>query len=113
VPVEDKAVIPPLHSERWGSWLDLPAKRCRRDFPAGLDAHLLLWIILNEYHQDTIGRSFYLAPEPPLGRFGSAIMQWLTTFQKEAIGRQEGEWINTLPPVDQYRHYCSQVLTWP
>jgi len=26
-----------------------------------------------------------------------AIPQWLTTVQKEAIRRQEGEWINTLP----------------
>ena len=35
---------------------------------AGLDATLRLWIILDEYNQDTIGRSFYPEPEPPLGR---------------------------------------------
>jgi hypothetical protein len=32
-----------------------------------LDGRLRLWIILDEYNQDEIGRSFYLEPEPPLG----------------------------------------------
>jgi hypothetical protein len=39
---------------------------------ARLDAKLRLWIILDEYNQDTIGQSFYLEPEPPLGRFSKA-----------------------------------------
>ena len=39
---------------------------------AGLDATLRLWIILDEYNQDTINESFYLEPEPPLGRFSKA-----------------------------------------
>ncbi len=39
---------------------------------AGLDENMRLWIILDEYNQDVIGRSFYLEPEPPLGRFSKA-----------------------------------------
>jgi hypothetical protein len=39
---------------------------------AGLDGSIRLWIILDEYNQDVIGRSFYLEPEPPLGYFSKA-----------------------------------------
>jgi hypothetical protein len=39
---------------------------------AGLDVDLRLWIILNEFNSDIIGRSFYLEPEPPIGRFSKA-----------------------------------------
>jgi hypothetical protein len=39
---------------------------------AGLDPTRRLWIILDEYNQDVIGQSFYLEPEPPLGRFSKA-----------------------------------------
>lgn len=39
---------------------------------AGLDEHLRLWLILDEYNVDVIGRSFYLEPVPPLGRFRKA-----------------------------------------
>jgi hypothetical protein len=48
---------------------EIPEMEKRR---AGLDATLRLWIILDEYNQDTIGRSFYLEPGPPLGRFSKA-----------------------------------------
>jgi hypothetical protein len=48
--------------------VEIPEIEKRR---AGLDATLRLWIILDEYNQDILGRSFYLEPEPPLGRFGS------------------------------------------
>jgi hypothetical protein len=48
---------------------EIPAMEKRR---AGPDATLRLWIILDEYNQDVIGRSFYLGPEPPLGRFSKA-----------------------------------------
>jgi hypothetical protein len=41
---------------------------------AGLDVALRLWIILDEYNQDVIGRSFYLEPEPPIGRFSKAFL---------------------------------------
>ena len=41
---------------------------------AGLDATLRPWIILDEYNQDILGRSFYLEPEPPLGRFSKAFL---------------------------------------
>lgn len=39
---------------------------------AGLDSTVRLWLILDEYNEDVIGRSFYLEDEPPLGRFSKA-----------------------------------------
>lgn len=39
---------------------------------AGLDADLRLWIILDEFNSDVVGHSFYLEPEPPVGRFSKA-----------------------------------------
>lgn len=48
---------------------EIPSIEKRR---AGLDADLRLWIILDEFNSDVIGRSFYLEPEPPLGRFSKA-----------------------------------------
>ncbi|CVI63063.1 hypothetical protein CFBP4996_27220 (plasmid) [Agrobacterium leguminum] len=39
---------------------------------AGLDADRRLWIILDEFNSDRIGKSFYLEPEPPIGRFSKA-----------------------------------------
>lgn len=48
---------------------EIPATEKRR---AGLDLDLRLWIILDEYNTDMIGRSFYLEPEPPIGRFSKA-----------------------------------------
>jgi hypothetical protein len=39
---------------------------------AGLDPDLRLWIIFDEYNTDIVGRSFYLEPEPPIGRFSKA-----------------------------------------
>ncbi len=49
--------------------VEVPTIEKRR---AGLDSDLRLWIILDEYNSDTIGRSFYLEPEPPIGRFSKA-----------------------------------------
>ena len=48
---------------------EIPAIEKRR---AGLDADLRLWIIFDEFNSDVVGRSFYLEPEPPLGRFSKA-----------------------------------------
>ncbi len=39
---------------------------------AGLDAGQRLWIIFDEYNQDSVGESFYLSPDPPMGKFGRA-----------------------------------------
>lgn len=41
---------------------------------AGLDVSIQLWIVLDEYNQDVIGRSFYLKPEPSLGYFSKAFL---------------------------------------
>ena len=48
---------------------EIPAIEKRR---AGLDTDLRLWIILDEFNTDRVGRSFYMEPEPPLGRFSKA-----------------------------------------
>ena len=61
---------------------EIPEMEKRR---AGLDATLRLWIILNEYNQDTIGQSFYLEPEPPLGRVSKA---FFLPLMKEFITRR-------------------------
>lgn len=49
--------------------IEIPETEKRR---AGLDGDMRLWIILDEYNTDDVGRSFYLEPEPPLGRFSKA-----------------------------------------
>lgn len=49
--------------------IEIPAIEKRR---ACLDADTRLWIILDEYNSDIIGHSFYLEPEPPVGRFSKA-----------------------------------------
>lgn len=54
---------------------------------AGLDLAMRLWIMLDEYNQDTIGKSFYLEPEPPLGRFSKA---FFLPLMKEFIMRRAG-----------------------
>lgn len=48
---------------------EIPAIEKRR---AGLDADRRLWIILDEFNSDIIGKSYYLEPEPPIGRFSKA-----------------------------------------
>jgi hypothetical protein len=48
---------------------EIPAIEKRR---AGLDTDRRLWIILDEFNSDIVGKSFYLEPEPPIGRFSRA-----------------------------------------
>jgi hypothetical protein len=52
---------------------------------AGLNSTLQLWIILDEYNQDTIGQPFYLEPQPPLGRFSKA---FFLPLMREFIARR-------------------------
>jgi hypothetical protein len=49
--------------------VEIPAIEKRR---AGLDPTLRLWLILDEFNTDVVGRSFYLEPIPPIGRFSKA-----------------------------------------
>lgn len=63
---------------------EIPEMEKRR---AGLDVAMRLWIMLDEYNQDTIGKSFYLEPEPPLGRFSKA---FFLPLMKEFIARRAG-----------------------
>ena len=62
---------------------EIPAIEKRR---AGLDVDLRLWIILDEFNSDIVGRSFYLEPEPPIGRFSKAFFLPLL---KEFIARRK------------------------
>ena len=69
---EDVLLLFPITSqeparERFAA--EIPDMEKRR---AGLDGTVRLWIVLDEYNQDMIGRSFYLEPEPPLGCFSKA-----------------------------------------
>jgi hypothetical protein len=69
---EDLLVLFPITSKepaRSRFAAEIPDTEKRR---AGLDGALRLWIILDEYNQDVIGRSFYLEPEQPLGYFSKA-----------------------------------------
>jgi hypothetical protein len=49
--------------------VELPTIEKRR---AGLDPMPRLWLILDEFNTDIIGRSFYLEPIPPIGRLSKA-----------------------------------------
>lgn len=46
--------------------VEIPDVEKRR---AGLQVALRLWVVLDEYNTHVVGQSFYLDPEPPLGRF--------------------------------------------
>src|SRR5205814_976215 len=83
---EDVLVLFPITSQppslgRFAA--EIPEMEKRR---AGLDVALQLWIILDEYNQDTIGRSFYLEPEPPLGRFSKAFNRKSTRLTSSHLG---------------------------
>ena len=50
---------------------EIPATEKRR---GGLSIDMRLWLIPDEYNQDTLGQSFYLEPEPPLGQLSKAFL---------------------------------------
>lgn len=62
---------------------EIPATEKRR---AGLDVDLRVWFILDEYNTDIIGQSYYLEPEPPMGRFSKAFFLPLV---REFIARRQ------------------------
>ncbi len=62
--------------------VEIPETEKRR---AGLDQSLRLWIILDEYNQDIVGQSFYLAPDCSMGRFSKA---FFLPLMKEFIARR-------------------------
>lgn len=64
----DELILLPITSKRpYADQLafEIPDVEKRR---AGLEIHLRLWIILDEYNYDLVGKSFYLTPDAPLGR---------------------------------------------
>lgn len=84
---EDVLVLFPITSQPPSSdrfAVEIPEMEKHR---AGLDVTPRLWIILDEYNQDVIGRSFYLEPELPMGRFSKA---FFLPLMKEFIARRAG-----------------------
>lgn len=55
--------------ERGRFVFEIPVIEKRR---AGLDVDRQLWIIMDEYNSDLVGNSFYIEPDPPIGRFSKA-----------------------------------------
>jgi hypothetical protein len=53
-------------AERWS--IEVPQVEKVR---AGLDPSLRQWILLDESNQDVVGKSYYLRPREPLGRFSA------------------------------------------
>lgn len=72
---------PPSH-DRFA--VEIPEMEKRR---AGLDTTRRIWIVLDEYNQDSVGQSFYLEPEPPLGYFSKA---FFLPLMKQFIARRAG-----------------------
>lgn len=63
--------------------VEIPDMEKRR---AGLDTTMRLWLILDEYNLDTVGTSYYLEPEPPIGRFSKAfLLPLLREFQEQLL----------------------------
>lgn len=71
---------------------EVPAIEKRR---AGLDVDLRLWIIFDEYNADVVGQSFYLEPDPPIGRFSKA---FFLPLMREFVARRR-----SLKGVDRAR----------
>lgn len=57
---------PPTPSQKA---FEIPETEKRR---AGLDPTMRLWIVIDEYNADVIGKSFHLEPQSPLGEFSRA-----------------------------------------
>jgi hypothetical protein len=72
--------------------IEVPENEKRR---AGLDSDKRLWIILDEYNTDSVGQSFYLAPDSQIGHFSKAFfLSLLRAFAKvrlnaRRVDRQE------------------------
>ena len=69
--------------------VEIPDTEKRR---SGLDATLRLWIVLDDYNTDLIGRSFYLEPEPPMGRLSRAF--FLPTMQDFVRRREQANGVD-------------------
>lgn len=69
--------------------VEIPEIEKRR---AGLDGAARLWLIFDEYNEDVIGKSFYLEPGPPLGRFSKAF--FLPLMREFIRRRSESRGIN-------------------
>lgn len=69
---EDLVILFPITTkapERGSFAVEIPETEKRR---ASLDRDIRLWIVLEEFNEDIVGKSFFLEPEPPLGHFSKA-----------------------------------------
>lgn len=55
--------------------IEIPPIEARR---AGLATEIPLWVILQEFNQDTVGASWYLEPDGRMGSIGPAFLARLT-----------------------------------
>lgn len=62
--------VPPSRSQ--AHVVEVPLIEKRR---AGLDAHLALWVIVDEFNEDVPAQSFYFEPGNRLGSFSPAFTQ--------------------------------------
>lgn len=89
---EDLLILLPIttHSPQPGRFaIEIPEIEKRR---AGLDGSQRIWLIFDEYNEDVIGKSFYLEPDPPLGRFSKAF--FLPLMREFIRRRSEAQGVN-------------------
>ena len=110
----DAVLLFPITSQKPGPdriAVEIPATEKRR---GGLDERLRLWIILDEYNQDIIGRSFYLRPEPAIGRFGrpffTRVLKLFIAKRSEAHGVATMTAEPSQVTTDVIRHACFALL---
>jgi hypothetical protein len=69
--------------------IEVPEKEKRQ---AGLDSDKRLWIILDEYNTDSVGKSFYLPPGSKIGNFGGTFfLALLRAFAKVRLNARRVE----------------------
>jgi hypothetical protein len=52
---------------------------------AGLDAHIPLWVVVDEYNEDVPGQSYYFEPGNRVGSFSSAFIKKVQALMIQAI----------------------------
>lgn len=76
--------VPPSSAQPFT--VEVPEIEKRR---AGLDAHLPLWVIADEFNEDVPGQSFYFEPGNRVGSFSSAFIKRIQSLMIQAIKAQK------------------------
>lgn len=82
---ETEILLVPITSQPPGDdrvAVEIPEIEKRR---AGLDKHLPLWVIVDEFNSDLPSRSFYFEPGGRIGTFGSHFIKTVQRAMVEAI----------------------------